>query len=211
MSVSSMAQDSAIRLGNRTSSLQDMVTSAASAAAIAAKGPDSVEAATSLGVSAAKKEIAEAAPVPSSPLSELVKYIPTETLTIYIAVQAAIGDPEIPSGGDISDADYSANWIGVWVLLVANLGLTIGLSYRAQRNANTNNFKIPVFEAFASEAAFLVWVMSLPSTPLRDFPGFDYSAWNSVLILVGSITIVTLAYILGKNVTWQKVPGTGIE
>ena len=210
MSVSSMAQDSAIRLGNRTSTLQEMVTSAASAAAEAAKGTDSVEAATDAGVSAAKGEIAQAAPVLSSPLSELVKYIPTETLTIYIAVQAAIGNVETPPSGEISDADFTSTWIAVGILLLANLALTIGLSYREQKNANTNNFRIPLFESFASEAAFLVWVLSLPSTPLRDFHGYDYSAWNSVLILVGSIAIVTLAYILGKNVAWQKVPGAGL-
>jgi hypothetical protein len=206
-----MAQDSAIRLGNRTSTLQEMVTSAASAAAEAAKGSDSVQAATEAGVSAAKDAIAKATPVPSSPLSELVKYIPTETLTVYVAVQAAIGNVQAPPGRDISDADFTPTWIAVGVLLAANLALTIGLSYREQRNANTNKFKIPLFESFASEAAFLIWVLSLPSTPLRDFSGYDYSAWNPVIILIGSIAIVTTAYILGKNVAWQKVPGAGLD
>jgi len=206
-----MAQDSAIRLGKRTATLQELVREAAKAAAEAAKGTGTVEEAADAGMSAAKQRIAPAAPVPSSPLSELVRYIPTESLTVYIAVQAAIGDVKAPPGGAISDANFTATWIAAGSLLLVNLALTIGLSYREQKNANDNVFKLPVFEALASTAAFLVWVLSLPSTPLRDFAWYDFSAWNSVLILVGSITIVTSAYVLGKNVTWQKVPGTGLD
>jgi hypothetical protein len=33
----------------------------------------------------------------------------------------------------------------------------------------------------------------LPSTPLREFAWYGYSAWNSVLTLVGSIPIVAAA------------------
>ena len=64
----------------------------------------------------------------------------------------------------------------------------LGLSYRAQRNANSS-VQWPWFEMFASGAAFLVWAFSLPSTPLRDLPWYDYGAWNSFVILVGSIGI----------------------
>src|SRR5689334_6032563 len=110
MSVASMAQDSAIRLGNSTPTLQEVVQSAATAAAQAAKSNQSVEAAADAGMTAAKQSVAGAAPVPSSPLSELVKYIPTESLTVYIAVQAAIGERH-----------YTATWIVVGALFIANL------------------------------------------------------------------------------------------
>ena len=38
-----------------------------------------------------------------------------------------------------------------------------------------------------------------------DIGGYDYSAWNSVVILGGTIAISTAAYIFGKSVTWTKV------
>jgi hypothetical protein len=84
--------------------------------------------------------------------------------------------------------------------------LTAALSYRSQKNANkTAPFRMPYFDVSASGAAFLVWSLSLPSTPLRDFSGYNYNAWDTVLILGGTVGIATVAYVLGKTVSWQKI------
>jgi hypothetical protein len=155
---------------------------------------------------AAAKADQESASTPPSPLSQLVKYIPTETIALYISVQGALGDVALPQSGKISDADFSSRWAWLWAMLAATVALTIGLSYRSQKNSNSyNTFQFPFFESMAAGLAFVLWAFALPGTPLRDYEGYDYSAWNGVLILGGTIIISTTAFILGKSVSWTKV------
>jgi CDP-diglyceride synthetase len=184
MSISSMAEDAALRLAPAN---PPVIAAAAAGVAPAPAGPATTTVATS-----------------PSPLATLVKYIPTETITLYVAIQAALGDIRAPKNGKISAADFTSRWI--WMLVIAGLTvlLTLGLSYRAQKNASAT-FRLPYFEVLAGTAAFFVWALSLPSTPLRDIGGYDYSAWNSVIILGGTVAIATTAYVLGKTVSWQKV------
>ena len=146
--------------------------------------------------------------VASSPLAQLIKYVPTETITLYVAVQAALGDLAAPNGKSISDANFTSRWAWMWIMFGITVLLTTALSYRSQKNANqTAPFRMPYFDVSAAGAAFLVWALSLPSTPLRDFSGYNYNAWDTVIILGGTITIATAAYVLGKTVSWQKVVG----
>lgn len=205
MSLASVAQQSALRVGTPRASREQVIASAADAAqAAVVEGKSPTEVAEVVKETA--KDTAATTPpsVPSSPLSQLVTYIPTETLTLYVALQAALGDVAAPRGGKVSDADFTARWAWTWILFIVTLLLAVGLSYRAQRNIDVVKFKLPVFEALAAGAAFLVWALALPSTPLRDIEGFDYTAWNSFIILGGTVAISTVAYVLGKSVSWTK-------
>ena len=205
MSLASVAQQSALRVGAPRASREQVIASAADAAqAAVVEGKSPTEVAEVVKETA--KDTAATTPpsVPSSPLSQLVTYIPTETLTLYVALQAALGDVAAPQGGKVSDADFTARWAWTWILFLVTLLLAVGLSYRAQRNIDVVKFKLPVFEALAAGAAFLVWALALPSTPLRDIEGFDYTAWNSFIILGGTVAISTVAYVLGKSVSWTK-------
>ena len=205
MSLASVAQQSALRVGTPRASREQVIASAADAAqAAVVEGKSPTEVAEVVKETA--KDTAATTPpsVPSSPLSQLVTYIPTETLTLYVALQAALGDVAAPRGGKVSDADFTARWAWTWILFLVTLLLAVGLSYRAQRNIDVVKFKLPVFEALAAGAAFLVWALALPSTPLRDIEGFDYTAWNSFIILGGTVAISTVAYVLGKSVSWTK-------
>ena len=180
MSISSVAEDTALRLTPAAPPAPSVVPATPA-------GPDAT--ATS-----------------PSPLAQLVKYVPTETITLYIAIQAALGDLVAPQGKSISDADFTGRWVWMWVMFGITVLLTTALSYRSQKNANkTAPFRMPYFDVVASGAAFLVWALSLPSTPLRDFSGYNYSAWDTVIILGGTVGIATVAWVLGKTVSWQKV------
>jgi hypothetical protein len=210
MSISSMAEDSALRLGPQAvvpSTATVAAAAAATAAAAAASGATREEA-ISQGEQAATTVQADgqAAATPPSPLSQLVKYIPTETIALYIAVQGALGEVSAPAGKPLSDADFTSRWIWVGVMFVVTLALTIGLSFRSQKTATGDpTFQFPAFEVMAAGLAFAVWALSLPGTPLSDFEGYEFSAWNSVIILAGTIAISTSAYIFGKTVAWQKI------
>ena len=207
MSLSSLAQNSALRLTAPSTSRREIVEQASDAAArAAATNATPAEAKKMVEDAAEGAEKAKEVSVPSGPLAQLVTYVPTETLTLYVALQAALGDVTAPEGGQISDADFTPGWVWLSVFSGFTFLLTIGLSYRAQKNKDADKkFSIPWFESFAAVAAFLVWAFALPSTPLRDFAGFDYSAWNAFIILAGTVAIAVTAYVFGKDVSWEKV------
>lgn len=210
MSITSMAQDSALRLtpGSLTTtevavkaaeSAVDAVRTGASTAEAIAKGTEDAKAAKAEGGTIARS-------ASSGPLSQLVKYIPTETIALYIAAQGALGTAPASNAGGAANADFTGQWIIVGSLLIATFLLTIGLSYRSQKDANRGeSFKFPIFESLAASAAFLVWAFSLPGTPLNDFPGYSETAWSSFIILAGTIAIGSAAHILGKSISWQKI------
>jgi len=121
-------------------------------------------------------------------------------------VQAALGVITAPKGEPISDADFRARWIWLAILTVATGLLAIGLSYRSQKQLAPNDpFQLPIIETAASVAAFVVWALSLPTTPLLNLHGYNADVWNPIVLLGGTTVIATVAYVLGKTVTWQKV------
>jgi uncharacterized membrane protein len=207
MSISSIAEESALRLtppAAAAPSVADVAAAAAATTAAALAGGATQADAIQQGQQVAAP--ADTGGVGPSPLAQLVKYIPTETITLYVAVQAALGDLVAPKGKSIADADFASRWTWMWIMFAITAVLTTALSYRSQKNANESApFRVPYFDVLAAGAAFLVWALSLPSTPLRDFSGYNYNAWDTVIILGGTVAIATAAYVLGKNVSWQKV------
>jgi hypothetical protein len=211
MSLSSLAQESALRLSDRGTAppTTEAVAASAAAATLSAKtGGDSDAEALKKGREAGESTSGSAPSVQAGPLAVLVKYIPTETMTLYIAVAAAFGEITVPQGKQIHDADFQSRWIAVAVLLVITLAIALALSYRAQKDVHTQGdfkFRTPWFDVSAAGVAFLVWALSLPTTPLRDFEGYEYEQWNPVVILGGTLLIAIGAFAFGKTVTWKKV------
>ena len=207
MSISSIAEETALRLTPPATPAPSVVhaatTAAATTAAAVASGASPADAIQQGQQAVAPADIGGVSP---SPLAQLVKYIPTETIALYVAVQAALGDLVAPTGKSIADANFTSRWIWVGIMFAITAVLTTALSYRSQKNVNAAApFRMPYFDVSAACVAFLVWALSLPSTPLRDFNGYNYNAWDTVIILGGTVSIATAAYVLGKNVSWQKV------
>ncbi|GIE85151.1 hypothetical protein [Actinoplanes regularis] len=205
MSLSSMAEDSALRLRGTPGVSPN--AAAATAAAVTAeemvKGAPVADARTA-GENAARSSAGTS--VAGSVLTQLVKYVPTETISVYLAVQAALGTVRVPPGHAECEASFATRWIWLVVLAAATLLLTLGLAYRSQKQvAPEARFKPPIVEPVAAVAAFLVWALSLPTTPLQDYCSYDARAWGPVLLLVGTTIIATTAYVFGKTITWQKV------
>lgn len=205
MSLSSMAEDAALRLQGTPGASPK--AAAATAAAVTAdemsRGAEPAAAKTA-GENAARASAGTS--VAGSVLTQLVKYVPTETISVYLAVQAALGTVTTPAGGAECDAGFTARWVWLIVLAVATVLLTIGLSYRSQKQvAPDARFKVPIVESAAATSAYLVWALALPTTPLKDFCGYDATAWGPVLLLAGTTIIATTAYVFGKTITWEKV------
>ena len=205
MSLSSLAEDSALRLTTPAPDRTAAVTAAADAAAKAAANGEPFEDAHRKGIEAAS---ATAPPTPSLPatvLNQLVSFIPTETILLYVAGETAFGDVVTPPGAPICRAQFAGRWWWLAGVAVGTALLCAGLSYRRQREINqTGGFRIPWLEVAAATAAFMVWALSLASTPLRNVCGYDYTAWSPVLLLGGTITIASLLYVFRATVNWEK-------
>lgn len=212
MSLSSVAQNSALRIAAASTApaSPDSVATTAAQSAVAASraGADDTDA-VKVGQQAAATISAGPSTAPSAPenpLATIVAWIPTETIALYIAVTAALGDVTAPEGGTASDADFTSRWIWLGILVVVTAATATALSYRHQKQTSAaTKFALPIFEISAASVAFVVWALSLPNTPLRDFEGYDYSAWNSVLILGGTLAIGIAAFAAGKSVDGFKV------
>ncbi|MFD0574643.1 hypothetical protein ACFQ0T_42150 [Kitasatospora gansuensis] len=116
MSVSSLAESSALRLAPTPTTpeavpgLSSAVETAAAAAVDASKAGKDKEAAVAAGTEAAvaagteaAAAAAAAAEAPSSvgpsALTQLVSFVPTETLALYVAVDTALGEAKAPAAG----------------------------------------------------------------------------------------------------------------
>ena len=113
-------------------------------------------------------------------LSSLFLYIPTEILTLYVAVLAAIGPVEI---------DYKAQWITFFVFITIT-PIVVWITY-AGKTFNTGELPIkfnqwPKWEMFAATIAFASWSFALPQTPFNIFTAWYSPTLSGVVILVTS-------------------------
>ncbi|WP_432492070.1 hypothetical protein [Kineococcus gypseus] len=178
MSIASLAEDSALRLST-----------------------------SSTGPTATTRALSDGQPfaVSDSTLSRLVRFVPTETITLYVAFAAAVRAADPADGAaDCGDSPALA-WAGFIVALLLTGALTLGLSYRAQRSAAPRKpYRWPVTETVLAMSAFAVWGLSLESTPLRSLCGYDDGVWSPVLLLSGSLLIPAVAQVVGAGASWQK-------
>jgi len=122
-------------------------------------------------------------------LNVLFGYIPTEVITLYVAVLAAIGT---------EGAVTRSEWITFFVFLAAT-PLVVWLVYGAKlKNANLPlplPFKAwPVWEMFAATVAYTAWAFALPQSPFQDFEKSWYSpALAGVVVLITSAVLGLLA------------------
>ncbi len=117
----------------------------------------------------------------------LFGYIPTEILTLYVAVLAAINQP---------DQVTNAEWITFWLFLAAT-PVVVWLVYGAKIKAAQKPLPLapgtwPIWEMFAATAAYCAWALALPNTPFTDFPWYS-SALSGVIVLVTSTFLGLLA------------------
>ncbi len=117
----------------------------------------------------------------------LFGYIPTEVLTLYVAVLAAINQP---------DRVTNAEWYTFWVFLAAT-PVVVWLVYGAKIKAAQKRLPLapgtwPVWEMFAATLAYCAWALALPNTPFNGYSWYS-SALSGVVVLVTSTLLGLLA------------------
>ena len=119
--------------------------------------------------------------------SVLFGYIPTEILTLYVAVLAAVHQ---------TDKVTRADWIAFWTALVATpivVWLVFGAKIKAAGKALPLRFRAwPVWEMFAGTVAYCAWAFALPNAPFSEYSWYS-SALSGLAVLVASTVLGLLA------------------
>jgi hypothetical protein len=123
----------------------------------------------------------------SSQMQVIVTYIPTEVLTLYVAVLAAIPNLRRDS--------FQPGWIAFGAF-AACTPVVVWLSYAAKvRAANKalplSPSKWPLWEMSAATLAYAAWAFALPNSPFQYFSGSWYSS------AIAGVVILTTSTFLG--------------
>ncbi len=101
------------------------------------------------------------APSKDDALAGLTKYIPTETITLYIAAVSA--EASIDDYGLTSELSY-------WIFVLATPAFMLLLYLRqlamAQQNWKISVTQWPWWRMIASTLAFSVWALAIPGNPI---------------------------------------------
>ena len=181
MSINSMANAAAARrpdtvpLGNVPKTLDEI--------AKAANTPP-----TDIPVSSAQDKPSTPPPAPvDTTFNVLFGYIPTETLTLYVAVLAAVQQV-----GKVTSTD----WLVFWIFLVAT-PMIVWLVFAAKLKTILKPLPLnfgawPVWEMVAATAAYAAWAFALPHSPFTEYPWYS-SGLSALSVLVVSTLLGLLA------------------
>lgn len=128
------------------------------------------------------------APAPVDTTSNvLFGYIPTEVLTLYVAVLAVIQQE-----GKVSNA----GWVAFWVFLFATpviFWLVYGAKLKSAQKPLPFNFGAwPLWEMFAATVAFAAWAFALPRSPFTEYEWYS-SGLSGLAVLVISTLLGLIA------------------
>jgi hypothetical protein len=120
-------------------------------------------------------------------LQLLFGYMPTEIVTLYVAVLAALGAPSGTS---------ATSWPAYWIFLVAT-PVVVWLAFAAKIKAAGKPVPLspagwPKWEMVAATIAFVAWAFALPNNPFTGLSWYS-SALAAVMVLVASTALGLLA------------------
>jgi hypothetical protein len=124
----------------------------------------------------------------------LFAYIPTEVLTLYVALVAALHE---------SNQNSHAQWVALWAFLIAT-PLVMWLAYAAKIKAAGCRLPFhpsqwPVWEMLASTMAYFAWAFALPNSPFSENLWYT-SAMGTFVVLVTSAAIGLLAPLFQRQI-----------
>jgi len=116
-------------------------------------------------------------------LNVLFGYIPTEVLTLYVAILAAIQKP-----GQVTKAD----WITFWIFLAAT-PLIVWLVFGAKivsagKPLPWHPKGWPLWGMFAATIAYCAWAFALPNSPFTVYQWYS-SSLAGISVLVASAVL----------------------
>jgi hypothetical protein len=142
--------------------------------------------------------------VPSNVVNQLVAYIPTEVITVWVALIAVLNDPKPPANKPLCQANWGTQWKLAAAAAALAVLLTVGFAYRKFADTPGVSFKLPLFAMLAAPVAFLAWAIALPAGPLRSACWYTDQA-GAFIVTITTVGIASVAYIFGQGDRFQKV------
>ena len=135
--------------------------------------------------------------IPPTVLGQLVRWIPTESLTLYVAFLGVLDPVPTRADGRVSDANFTGRWVTLGMFLALTVVIVL-LVHIAKVRRTREPFRWPVFEMVVSSVAFTAWAVALTDTPLRDFSGYKIEI-GGFIVLATTAMIGLVADALDRN------------
>ena len=130
-------------------------------------------------------------------VQQLVRWIPTETITLYVALVAILTYPTAKENEKVCALSFTAQWWAAIAFTLVTVFVVLAI-YVTKVRSTSQPFRWPIFEMIAAPVAFAAWAVALPQTPLNDFCGYK-AATGGYVVLVTSVAIGLVAGMFGKN------------
>lgn len=129
----------------------------------------------------------------------LTKYIPTETITMYVAVRSGI-----EAVASIPKPVGNSAWIAYGIFAALTPLIVLALAYIAFRDAAATSgtaaqFRPPLYDMAAALLAFLIWGAAVPGLLTNPV---------AQIILAVAVTVVSTLLAFGKTLVDGAVRGT---
>jgi hypothetical protein len=148
------------------------------------------------GVDKTKPSPAGPVGVPTDIANQITRWIPTETISIYVAFLALLAPVarHAPS--------FDSRWLLFGIVAAANPVVVLLLTMA--KTSPGDSFAFPLFEMLVAPVAFAAWAFALPDTPLSAITGYDLK-WNAAILLATTTGIVLVASALHKSPDFDQV------
>lgn len=120
-------------------------------------------------------------------VNQLTRWIPTESITVYVAFLSLLAPQTVREGESVADFTYTSRWI-----LVACVALATPVVVLLITKAKSDKWSWPIFEMIVGTLAFIVWAFALPDTPLSDLKGYNIK-FNGAILVTFTVAISLFA------------------
>lgn len=134
--------------------------------------------------------------VSTNVINQITRWIPTETITVYVALLALVAPLSAHS------PSYTSRWVLFAIITVATPIVVILLNMAKTQSGEV--FKLPFFEMIIATIAFAAWAFALPETPLGSIPGYGIQ-WNTAILTVTTVGVTLVANALHKSPDYDQI------
>lgn len=122
----------------------------------------------------------------STALTTLTTYVPTETLTLYVALVAALQ----PAANE-TNPSTTGSWIAFWFFLFFTpLAVWVTFATKLVSDKKESPLRLrfwPKWEMIAGTLAYVAWAIGLPDSPFSDFAWYSSSVAGFAVLITSTI------------------------
>jgi hypothetical protein len=142
--------------------------------------------------------------VDTNVVNQLTRWIPTETITLYVAWLAILGPLAVTGTQKLCDLSYVSRVWSTVAFAVVSAVIVLGLT-KVKAAQNNKAFTWPIFEMIISPIAFTAWALALPETPLQAFCGYN-TAIGAFIVIATTIAVSVVASAFNFSPHFAQTP-----